>query len=204
MLKELSPYIQIIPETTHPLSADVGIIESKNAWWIYDVGASEEARDIINSLYGKDGKKVNIVISHFHCDHTKNLSYIKYDNLYVGEHTYKRRHMGTIVKEPLEFNDGIEVKIIPLPASHAKGCLALEVNGEYTFLGDGTYCGEKPTRRYYNAGLLLEEIRTLQRLESPFVFLSHDRLVIRKKDIVIMQLQQLYDLRKGNEPYIWL
>lgn len=204
MLKELSPYIQIIPETTHPLSADVGIIESKNAWWIYDVGASEEARDIINSLYGKDGKKVNIVISHFHCDHTKNLPYIKYDNLYVGEHTYKRRHMGTIVKEPLEFNDGIEVKIIPLPASHAKGCLALEVNGEYTFLGDGTYCGEKPTRRYYNAGLLLEEIRTLQRLESPFVFLSHDRLVIRKKDIVIMQLQQLYDLRKGNEPYIWL
>ncbi len=106
-----------MPSERGPLSADVYAIRGETAWWIFDVGACDEAADFINSLpcevsagdsiagessagESRDGTarrlhqdavplKKNIVISHFHRDHFFNLSRIHFDNLYVGRETFR-------------------------------------------------------------------------------------------------------------------
>lgn len=96
-----------MPSETTPLSADVYAIRGDAAWWIFDVGACDEAADFINNLpcgvsvespfegtalhLHQDAAplKKNIVISHFHRDHFFNLSRVKFDNLYVGRETYR-------------------------------------------------------------------------------------------------------------------
>ncbi len=93
-----------------PLSADVYAIRGETAWWIFDVGACDEAADFINSLpcevsadessagdsiagESRDGTarrlQRNIVISHFHRDHFFNLPRVHFDNLYVGRETFR-------------------------------------------------------------------------------------------------------------------
>lgn len=199
------------PSEQNPLSADVYAVRGKTAWWIFDVGACDEAADFVKNLpcenpdAGEPLKK-NIVISHFHRDHTFNLPRVHFDNLYVGRETY--RHCGadilcrgnvSVVENPLEFDDDIHICIEPIPNSHAKGSLMLSA-GQIAFLGDSTYpmVGHaKPDS--YNAQLLYEQIKFLRECSTQQFYMSHKRFIAREKDSVVQFLESIYARRRPKE-----
>lgn len=152
-----------MPSETSPLSADVYAIRGETAWWIFDVGACDEAADFINNLPcdGAAPLKKNIVISHFHRDHFFNLPRVHFDNLFVGRETFRHcdenirtlgsrdpscgnsqpsRRSVTVVESPLQFEDGLKICIEPIPSSHAKGSLMLTVDDD---VPDCDCCGEQ-------------------------------------------------------------
>jgi len=139
------------------LSADVYAIRGETVWWIFDVGASDEAADFINNLpcdgvapgtaqhLHQDAAplKKNIVISHFHRDHFFNLSRVSFDNLFVGRETFRHcdaniqaRHGVNVVEAPIVIEDGLQFRVEPIPSSHAKGSLVL-------FVGECCACDDR-------------------------------------------------------------
>lgn len=162
MLQKINDYISYIPSCEVPISGEVGVIYGKKTTYLFDVGSTYECLDFLYSLNGK----MQIVISHFHGDHTWwltkhragekgmlpgdtiSLTYepVKYEKLYIGKSTEKYLPDGQIVMEPVIIEDEtpsgqpLKLEIIPMPSSHTKGSLALVVNNEYVFMGDATYC----------------------------------------------------------------
>ena len=162
MLVKINDYMSYIPAVEVPVSGDVGVIYGKKATYLYDVGSTVECLDFLYSLKGK----IQIVISHFHGDHTWwltkhykgepglkpddeiSISYepVKYERLFIGKSTEKYLPEGEIITEPMVIEDEtltgepLKLEIIPMPSSHCKGSLALSVNDEYLFMGDSTYC----------------------------------------------------------------
>ena len=162
MLQKINDYISYIPSCEVPISGEVGVIYGKKTTYLFDVGSTYECLDFLYSLNGK----MQIVISHFHGDHTWwltkhragekgmlpgdtiSLTYepVKYEKLYRGKSTEKYLPDGQIVTEPVLIEDEtpsgqpLKLEIIPMPSSHTKGSLALVVNDEYVFMGDATYC----------------------------------------------------------------
>lgn len=245
-----------MPSETSPLSADVYAIRGETAWWIFDVGASDEAADFINNLpcdvsagellegtaprlhQDAVSLKKNIVISHFHRDHFFNLSRVSFDNLFVGRETFRhcdesiRARRGTqVVESPLQFEDGLKIRIEPIPSSHAKGslmltvgdatackanataCDGLDVAGEQSrdergrgaiaFLGDSTY----PTVNhngpdFYNLQLLYQQIQFLKGCPALQFYMSHRRLVLREKESILQILEGYYAQRQPNKNVI--
>lgn len=196
-IRNITDRISYFPATEMPLSADVGIIRCADELWIYDVGSSREAAEVIESLTGPK----NIVLSHFHPDHAGNISCVTYDMLYAGAFTCRKLGKGTVVDTHLHFENGIH--IFPLPSGHAKGCVGLEY-GDYAFLGDAVYTMEKDGQAAYNAGLLKELITVLKSLRANWVLLSHKEPFARPKTEVIMLLEGIYASRDRYEPYIFL
>ena len=112
---KLTDRIRYLQMSYEPLSADVVAVRGDSAWWIFDVGACDEAVDFINALprhpvseniaLHENGEcagaaavplKKNIVISHFHRDHLLNVQRmcggeisLDIDALYVGAYTSK-------------------------------------------------------------------------------------------------------------------
>ena len=58
--------ISYISPTENPLSANVVMIQGKDALWLYDVGNHPDIPAIIDTY--SNGKKVNAILSHFHED----------------------------------------------------------------------------------------------------------------------------------------
>ena len=169
MLKEINDYISYIPACTEPISGDVGVIKGRKTTYVYDTGSTPECLEFLHSLKGR----MQIVISHFHADHTwwltkhrkddpdvsegdtLSIDYIRpeFEKLYIGKGTEKYLPDGEIIKEPFIINDEtpdgqiLRLEIIPMPSSHTKGALALAVNDEYLFLGDSTYCAYSENRK---------------------------------------------------------
>lgn len=130
---ELEKNISYIEPTQNPLSANVVLIEGENNLWLYDVGNNPCVPQII-SAFNTSNKKINVILSHFHADHIGNLDKISYSNVYQGRLTYKYTKTGEILENDLYFRDGnMNLHIFPLPSSHAKGSLALEINEKYCF-----------------------------------------------------------------------
>ncbi|MCQ2124525.1 MAG: hypothetical protein MJZ25_10110 [Fibrobacter sp.] len=212
-----------MPSETNPLSADVYAIRGETVWWIFDVGASDEAADFINNLpcdgvapgtaqhLHQDAAplKKNIVISHFHRDHFFNLSRVSFDNLFVGRETFRhcdesiRARSGTqVVESPLQFEDGLKFHIEPIPSSHAKGSLMLTV-GESAFLVDSTY----PTVGHnrpdsYNVQLLYQQIQFLRACGAQNFYMSHRRFIPREKESILQILESYYAQRAPNKNII--
>jgi glyoxylase-like metal-dependent hydrolase (beta-lactamase superfamily II) len=204
-----------------PLSADVVAVRGDSAWWIFDVGACDEAVNFINALprnpvneNAATPLKKNIVISHFHRDHLLNVMRdlqgevsLDFDSIYVGAYTSKtfgeiEGVVKNVVMEPVSFDDGVKIQILPIPNSHAKGSLALIVD-DYVFLGDATYpMVGHGTPDVYNVQILGEQIKILKSLKSTRFCLSHKRGLVRDKDSVIQFLESVYARRKKNENYI--
>ena len=162
MLQKINDYISYIPSCEVPISGEVGVIYGKKTTYLFDVGSNGECLEFLYSLKGK----MQIIISHFHGDHTwwltkhragekgmlpgdtLSLTYepVKYEKIYIGKSTEKYLPDGQIVTEPLVIEDEtpsgqpLRLEIIPMPSSHTKGSLALVVNNEYVFMGDATYC----------------------------------------------------------------
>lgn len=97
-----------------------------------------------------------------------------------------------------------DLHLFPIPSSHAKGCLGLEVDGSYAFVGDALYCKARGCYGIYNAQLLKDEIAVLSRLQAPYLLVSHYEGLVRRKDEVIAELQEIYAMRYKNESEIRL
>lgn len=200
-----------------PLSADVYAIRGETAWWIFDVGASDEAADFVNNLpcdiVVDGGEKVslkkNVVISHFHADHFVNLPRIQFDKLYVGRETFRhcdatiRARAGVhVVDSPLAIDDGLQIRIEPVPCSHAKGTLVLTVDS-FAFLGDSTY----PTVNhngpdFYNVQLLYQQIQFLKGCSAQRFVMSHRRFSPLEKETVLQLLENFYAMRQSHKNVI--
>lgn len=198
MIKDINSVISHIPASANPLSSDIGLIRGSNCTYIYDVGANEESRQYINEIQGAKC----VIISHFHPDHTRNLADITYDRLYVGKETYRYTNAGDIVTEPVIIEDGVSLELIPVPATHSKGSLILNVNNEYAFLGDSLYTGMHAGKPCYNAQFLKGQIDILKNLECKYFLLSHEERFICSKETVIRWLESIYAKRDKNESYI--
>ena len=188
----ISERISYIEATEEPLSADIGIIRCGDTEWLYDVGND------LRNLDGLDGE-YNVVLSHFHQDHTGSLDKIRVGELYVSGATFRHTGWGTVVNGELTIGD---LRIFQIPSSHTKGCLGLEIGNEYAFVGDALYCKAKDGHYVYNAQLLKDEIEVLKRLKASKLLVSHFKGLVRTKDEVIAELEQIYSKKEKNNPYI--
>ena len=190
--KIINERISYIEATEEPLSADIGIIRCGDTEWLYDVGNDER------SLAGLDGQ-YNVVLSHFHQDHTGSLDKIRVGELYVSGATFRHTGWGTVVNGELTIGD---LRIFQIPSSHTKGCLGLEIGNEYAFVGDALYCKAKDGHYAYNAQLLKDEIEVLKELKASKLLVSHFKGLVLPKDEVIAELEQIYSKREKNNPDI--
>ena len=189
LIQQISDKISYIPATEDPLSADIGIIRDGAGTWLYDVGNDPQA---IAGLTGK----YNVVLSHFHEDHTGNLQKLHIQNLYVSGETQRHTGMGTVVNEDLYFG---ALHLFPLPSSHCKGCLGLEVAGRYAFVGDALYCKTKNGAYTFSVQLVHDLLAVLKRLTAPDLLVSHFPGMIRPRAEVIAEFEALYAMRQpGN------
>lgn len=184
--------ISYIEASDNPLSADIGVIQGDGGVWLYDVGNGEK------SLSGLTGE-YHVVLSHFHADHTGNIQRIQAKSLYVSKETYAHVHRGVILQGDMYIGD---MRIFPLPSSHTKGCLGLEVGESYAFVGDALYCKAKDGFYVYNAQLLRDEIAVLSALRSPYLLVSHYKGLIRKKEDALEELKAIYAMREKGAPEI--
>ena len=185
-----------------PLSADIGVLEGDKYTWIFDVGNGPEAAGCIRSIPGPK----RVALSHFHQDHIGNWREVEFETLYQGAHTFRYTGVGEIVRGCLTMEDGALIRLFEIPSSHAKGCIGMEVDEKYAFLGDATYCTAKYTqgRLAYNANLLADELKVLRALKAPHVLLSHNDAFIRRKEDVLAELEEIYALRDPQNPYIFV
>ena len=184
--------ISYIACSEHPLSADIGIIRDGDAVWLYDVGSDERA---ILELTGN----YNVVLSHFHQDHTGNLGRLSIEKAFVSGETKRHVRMGTVVDRDISIG---ALHIFPLPSSHCKGCLGLEVEETYAFVGDALYSKARDGYYVFNAQLVKEEIAVLKGLKAPYLLVSHYKGLIRPRDAVIAELEELYQSRDKDSAEI--
>lgn len=199
-LRTLSKQILYLPATSQPLSADVGIIRGDKFVWIFDVGSNDEAVDIIQGI----DREKNIILSHFHEDHIRNLERISYKGMYCGDYTKFKLQKGTEVQAPITYEDGVKLTLFPIPSIHSKGTIGLEVNEEYAFLGDAVYGARKNGKVVYNINILKEMIATLEKVKAQQFLISHDAAFMQPKAKVIAELKELYKMRKPGEAYLFL
>ena len=175
-----------------PLSADIGIIRDGDAVWLYDVGSDERA---ITELTGN----YNVVLSHFHQDHTGNIGKITVKEAFVSDETKRHVQMGTVADRDVYIGN---LHIFPLPSSHCKGCLGLEVDEAYAFVGDALYSKFRDGYYIFNTQLVKDEIAVLKSLKAPYLLVSHFKGLTRRRDEMIAELEELYQHRDKNSPEI--
>lgn len=171
-----------IPASTDPLSADVVIIKYPQITYIFDVGESNEAFNAISDI---DGEKA-VIISHFHRDHTYNLSRLGIKNIYGSKETIKHTRYGKVVKEAIKLED--DLYVIPLPSSHCKGCLML-LYKDYLFVGDGLYPGGKIGEEKFNPQILDNTIKTIESIDFKYICISHRKMFVNPKEAILMWLK---------------
>ena len=184
--------ISYIECSDDPLSADIGIIRNGDAVWLYDVGSDERA---ISELTGN----YNVVLSHFHQDHTGNIGKLNIKEAFVSHETKRHVQMGTVADRDIYIDN---LHIFPLPSSHCKGCLGLEVDETYAFVGDALYSKFRDGYYIFNAQLVKEEIAFLKKLKAPYLLVSHFKGMVRRRNEVIAQLEELYHYRDKNSSEI--
>lgn len=163
-MNKITDYLQYIPGTSDPLSADVFVVTGEKRTYIFDVGSSEDSFQALNELPGEK----TIILSHFHKDHTGNLDRLTYRDCYVGDLTFEKIGCGTVVTDKLTIYDGVEVEIQPCPSPHTPGSLILTINREYTLLADLYF-----TKPDYDRELAKAMLDVLQGLDTKYFVVSH-------------------------------
>ena len=150
-IQTINDHISYLTPTEHPLSANVVIIEGDAFLWGYDVGNHPAVSEILQKKSEQTGKEIRVILSHFHPDHIGNLSEISCEAVYQGKNTFRYTKTGTVIEEDTWFQDGdVWLHLFPIPSSHAKGSLALEVDETWCFLGDAAYATQKNGQTVYN------------------------------------------------------
>ncbi|MCR4578987.1 MAG: MBL fold metallo-hydrolase [Treponema sp.] len=192
---QLTDKIQWRPASQNPFCCDIIFIKSSDEkgdfTWVFDVGVGSAAANAVNAIQGR--KK--IIISHFHPDHILNLPFVKYEELYVTKYTKRYTRAGTLLSEPTDFGD---IKVLPMPSSHAKGCLAL-VCGPYAFLGDGAFCKYRGLHHLYNPQILYEMIKFMEGIDCKYYCLDHEKNFIQDREPVLALYRDIYARRKGPD-----
>lgn len=207
----LTERISYIAASKNPLSADVVLIEGKEYLYLFDVGNNEEVAAYLDVL----PKKKKVILSHFHADHIGSIGRITFETVYAGPimgkyYQYfvtgyekdKESEKYLTVTEPVKISDGVELQIYPMPSSHAKGSLLVQVDEEYIFLGDGIYSRKKDGKAVYNVQLLKEQMKLLRELPGEKLFLSHEKRPVKVKRSMVRFLEKIYEKREKNNPYI--
>lgn len=189
---QISEKISYLASSEDPLSADVGIIRENGTTWLYDVGDGEQ-------YIKKTDDGYTVVLSHFHKDHTGNIDKVRAKELYLSKETYAHVGKGIVVSEDIYVGN---LHVFPLPSSHAKGCLGLEVDSTYAFVGDAIYSKAKDGCLIFNAQLLREEIAVLKGLKASVLLVSHYDGLVRKKEDVIAELEEIYRMREKSSSEI--
>lgn len=177
------------------LSAEVFVIKGDKYTYLFDVGNNKDIIDEINKLKIKD-----VILSHFHLDHVGSLKCIDCEKVLCSSYTSTRIDTNNyeIVENVKEIIDGkLRLKIIKIPSTHSKGSLVLNINQEYTLVGDGLY-GE---RRGYNVSLLYEMIKEIKKIETTYFVLSHGPRIITKEEL-ITELENTYSKKIKGEDFI--
>lgn len=163
-LERIAPHILRVPPVKEPLSSDAFIIEGDTRYYVYDVGASEEAYEAISAL----DKPVTVILSHFHRDHTANMARITPAETFVGARTRRQLGLGTLVDAPLRLRDGVELLIQPCVSPHAQGCLIATVDDTYTLIGDLHYA--QPGKGQGEAKGMRNQLKALR---TEYFIISH-------------------------------
>ena len=124
-------------------------------------------------------------------------------DLYQGKNTFRYTGTGKIVTDDLYIDDGIRLHIFPIASSHAKGCLAMEVD-DICYVGDALYPSTSQQFKRYNTGLLLEQLRQIEGCNAEYISLSHRTHFKYSKRAVVRWLKAIYKQRNANEAYIYL
>lgn len=196
----IAPGLSYWKAASDPLCADIAVYEGTDCTWIFDVGYGDTALERVRGLPGKK----RAVISHFHQDHMGNLGLLELDDVYLGKYTLRHAGRGQVIDNVFCPEPG--VKLFPIPSTHAKGCVGMEVRGEFALLGDATYCTAKETqgRLAYNATLLYDTIKTLRTLNASYFLLSHGEPFVREREAVLEELMAIYSHRVQSEAYIFV
>lgn len=197
-MNPINERISYFPAIESPLAADTGVIWGDQYLWLFDIGPNAA---VLADLLTQE-KPICLALSHFHQDHMAYWDRLPLQDLYVGKHTFKYTHSGTVVESDLYIDDGVKLHFFPLPSTHAKGSLGLEVDDTYAFLGDGIYPMQKDGRALYNANLLADQLRVLRSLKSKYFLLSHDEQFICARENVLAELEAVYARRQSNSMYI--
>lgn len=191
---EINESYSIIKGSDNPLSCDVAIIKGKNHNYIFEVGSLDSIAEELNSIDNKI-----IIISHFHNDHIANLNKLKYDELYIGDNTYKYTKTGNIVTSDIILEDNI--RLFKINCCHALGSIGMIVS-DYCFVGDSLAPAYKNNNYVYNVQLLKQEIELFESLDVRYFVDSHNMDKYYEKGEVINKLKQIYNRRQKSNPYI--
>lgn len=189
---KISEKISYIPASSEPLSADIGIIREGEETWLFDVGAEPR------SIEGLP-ENAHVVLSHFHRDHTENLPRLKTAEVFGSDETLRHTGAGEAVRQELSRGG---LRIFPLPSSHCKGCLGLEVDETYAFVGDALYGRARDGFVCYNVTLLKAEIDTFKQLKAPWLLVSHHTGLLLPRENALMMLEGFYRRREKDDPEI--
>ena len=182
----LTNRIRRIPAASEPLSADAFIIEGDERYYVFDVGSSDEAYTVIAAL----DKPVTVILSHFHRDHTGNMSRLNPAQTFAGARTMKYITGGTLVDAPLTIRDGVELVVQPCVSPHAPGCLIATVDGEYTFIGDLHYA-----RPGTGQGEAKGMLNVLKKLNTRYFVVSHaQEHPLVPRDLFLQQVKDFFHL----------
>ena len=206
---KITEQISYIKASDNPLSADVILVDGQNYLYVFDVGNNEQVAEYLNSI----PKKKRVILSHFHTDHMGNIGRVQWENVFFGANTEKyfqhyipdyaaQLPRYVTVFDTVTIQDGVSVEIHPVPNSHAKGSLLLQVNEETIFIGDSLYSKVEGETYVYNAQLLKEEIELLKELPGNQIFSCHEARPIKAKAGVLRFLEQIYAKREKNDAYI--
>lgn len=175
-----------IPAVSEPLSSDVFIIEGSEKYYVFDVGSSDAAFEAISAL----DKPVTVILSHFHRDHSANMSRITPAETLAGARTMKYITGGALVDAPLTIRDGVEIVVRPCVSPHAPGCLIATVDGEYTFIGDLHYA--RPGTGHGEAKGMLNALKTL---DTRYFVVSHAQgSPLVEKDALLQEVKAYFNL----------
>lgn len=185
-MNQLAPRIRQIPASDDPLSSDVFIIEGDARYYVFDVGSSDAAHEAVAAL----DKPVTVILSHFHRDHTGNMSRFTPADILAGARTMKYITGGTLVDTPLTIRDGVEIVVRPCVSPHAPGCLIATVEGTYTFIGDLHYA--RPGTGQGEAKGMLNVLSTL---DTQYFVVSHVQgSPLVEKDALLKELKAYFNL----------